>query len=183
MSKTTDKDFAKTEPSERKKQLIKSRLHPRNKHRERYNFNQLISSSPDLAQHVKPNRYGDESIDFSDPKAVLALNKALLKHYYGIISWDIPDGYLCPPIPGRADYIHHIAELLAQHNFGKIPTGKNIKCLDIGVGANCVYPIIGNHEYGWSFIGSDIDAVSLDSAQKIVDSNPTLSNNVELRYQ
>lgn len=183
MCKTNDRESVRSDTKRSKTYDIKSRLHPRNKHRERYNFRLLIESYAELSSFVKDNKYGDKSIDFSDPKAVLALNKALLKHYYGIIIWDIPDGYLCPPIPGRADYIHHIAQLLSQHNFGKIPTGKNIKCLDIGVGANCVYPIIGNHEYGWSFIGSDIDAVSLDSAQKIVDANPTLSKNVELRYQ
>ena len=70
------------------------------------------------------------------------LNKALLKHYYDIGKWNIPDNYLCPPIPGRADYIHHIADLLGSKNNNKIPTGNKIICLDIGVGANCVYPII-----------------------------------------
>lgn len=161
----------------------KARLHPRNKHRERYDFKQLIGSCPELAQFVKVNIYNDESVDFSDPEAVLMLNKALLKHYYNIESWDIPHNYLCPPIPGRADYLHHIADVLSSKNFGKIPMGESIKCLDIGVGANCVYPLIGNSAYGWSFVGSDIDTVSLESAQKIVDSNPGLEGKIEFRFQ
>ena len=41
------------------------------------------------------------------------LNRAILMHHYGVKSWDIPAGYLCPPIPGRADYIHSVADLLA----------------------------------------------------------------------
>jgi len=166
----------------------KTRLHPRNKHRERYDFKLLIESCPELAQHVKLNVYNDESIDFSDPEAVKILNKALLKQYYDIENWDIPTGYLCPPIPGRADYIHHMADLLRMCNYGKIPTGNKIKCLDIGVGANCIYPIIGNKEYGWSFIGSDIDPVAIENGNKIIEENNTLSRNlsggqIELRFQ
>ena len=161
----------------------KPKLHPRNKHRERYDFKQLIDSCPGLAQFVEMNIYDDQSIDFFDPEAVKMLNKALLKRYYDIINWDIPDNYLCPPIPGRADYIHHIADLLGSKNNNKIPTGNKVKCLDIGVGANCVYPIIGNKEYGWSFIGTDIDPVSIKSANKIIDLNPALKGKIELMLQ
>jgi len=161
----------------------KVKLHPRNRHRERYDFKPLIDSCPDLARFVKLNIYNDESIDFFNPDAVKMLNKALLKHYYDIDNWNIPQNYLCPPIPGRADYIHHIADLLGSSNNGNIPTGQRIKCLDIGVGANCVYPIIGNKEYGWSFIGADIDPISIESASRIVESNPFLKGKIELRLQ
>ncbi|MBC7494605.1 MAG: RlmF-related methyltransferase, partial [Flavobacterium sp.] len=118
----------------------KTRLHVRNKHRERYNLKALIESVPELAQYVSLNIYNDESIDFFNPEAVKALNKALLKHHYQIDHWNIPPNYLCPPIPGRADYIHYIADLLCGSNYGKIPKGNLVTCLDIGVGANCVYP-------------------------------------------
>ena len=161
----------------------KDKLHPRNKHRERYNFKVLIRSCPELAQFVSVNKYNDESIDFFNPEAVKMLNKALLKHFYGIKNWNIPPNYLCPPIPGRADYIHHIADLLASINNVEIPRGNKIKCLDIGVGANCVYPIIGNYEYGWSFVGSDIDSVSIQSASQIIQQNLSLLGQVEVRLQ
>jgi 23S rRNA (adenine1618-N6)-methyltransferase len=162
---------------------VKSKLHPSNKNRERYDFKQLIGSSPELAQYVKPNIYGDESVDFANPDAVKALNKALLFHHYGLKYWDIPTGYLCPPIPGRADYIHHIADFLGKNNFGKIPKGAQIKCLDIGMGASCIYPIIGSQEYEWSFIGSDIDPIAIESSYKIIESNPTLQGKVECKLQ
>ena len=161
----------------------KTKLHLRNKHRERYDFGLLTKTCPDLAQYVKLNVYNDESIDFADPNAVKMLNKALLKHYYDIDNWDIPENYLCPPIPGRADYIHHVSDLLGSKNFGKIPVGDKIKCFDIGVGANCVYPIIGNKEYGWSFVGSDIDTTAIASANKIIESNPFLKDKIEIRFQ
>ena len=161
----------------------KSKLHPRNKNLERYDFKQLIEGSPELAPFVKPNVYGDDSVDFNDPQAVKVLNKALLLHYYNISHWDIPDGYVCPPIPARADYIHYIADFLCRNNYGKIPTGSRIKCLDIGVGASCIYPIIGNQEYGWSFIGSDIDPVAIESANRIIDSNPSVQEKVVCKLQ
>ena len=161
----------------------KTGLHPRNKHRERYDFPKLIKSCPELKTFVSVNAYNDASVDFFDPQAVKTLNKALLAHFYDIKNWDIPEGYLCPPIPGRADYIHHAADLLAASNQGKIQRGSNITCLDIGVGASCVYPIIGAKEYGWSFVGADIDPVSIRSSQKIIDLNKSLKDNVELRLQ
>jgi 23S rRNA (adenine1618-N6)-methyltransferase len=158
-------------------------LHPRNKHNKRYDFPQLIAACPDLAPFVHLNKYNDESIDFFNPNAVKMLNKALLKKDYGVDNWDIPQGYLCPPIPSRADYVHYIADLLSIKNKDKIPIGKHIKCLDIGVGANCIYPIIGHKEYGWTFIGSDIDPISINSANKIIELNPALKPFIELRLQ
>lgn len=154
----------------------KKELHPRNKHRDRYDFALLIEKHPELKQFVSENKYGDLSIDFFNPKAVKALNQALLYTYYQLDFWDIPDGYLCPPIPGRADYIHHVAHLVQKQS-------NPIKCLDIGVGANCIYPIIGVNEYDWDFVGTDIDSISLDAAQKIIDVHPFLSEKVELRQQ
>ena len=169
--------------SSKKKQAIKTRLHSRNKNRERYDLSALIVSNPELANYIKPNKYGDDSVDFSNPVAVKLLNKALLNHYYGIKNWEFPDENLCPPIPGRADYIHHIADLLGESNMGKIPIGDKITCFDIGVGANCIYPIIGVTEYNWNFIASDIDSKSIDSAKNIVNSNPTLKDKIECRLQ
>jgi 23S rRNA (adenine1618-N6)-methyltransferase len=162
---------------------VKTKLHPRNKHRQRYDFVALVKTCPELAPYVLTNAYDDASVDFFDPLAVRMLNKALLMQYYGIIEWDIPENYLCPPVPGRADYIHYAADILKDSNNGKIPRGPGVKCLDIGVGSSCIYPIIGVKEYGWSFIGSDIDPVSIKSAEKIVDSNPLLAGKVELRIQ
>lgn len=164
-------------------QKIKFKLHPRNKHRERYDFKQLIESLPELAKFVILNKYNDLSINFFNPEAVKMLNKALLRFYYNIEAWDIPANYLTPPIPGRADYIHYIADLLSIKNGGKIPTGKQIKCLDIGVGASCIYPIIGSKEYNWFFIGSEIDAISIKSANKIIEKNLALNQFVEIRHQ
>ena len=161
----------------------KTGLHPRNPHRSAYDFTALIAACPALAPFVTVNAYQNQSIDFANPTAVKLLNQALLASFYDIQHWDIPANYLCPPIPGRADYVHYIADLLASVNDGEIPKGKAIRGLDIGVGANCVYPIIGRKEYGWSFIGSDIDAQAIKSANNIIRANPLLNNAVTCRLQ
>lgn len=161
----------------------KTSLHPRNPHRFRYDFEQLISACPELKEFVFNNEHNIESIDFSNPEAVKALNKALLISNYDIQNWDIPANYLCPPIPGRADYIHYIADLLATTNNGNIPEGETIVGLDIGIGANCIYPIIGNAAYGWSFVGTDIDEKALQNCKKIISNNPKLIDAISLQSQ
>ncbi|TBU78252.1 23S rRNA (adenine(1618)-N(6))-methyltransferase RlmF [Phytopseudomonas daroniae] len=161
----------------------KGQLHPRNRHQGRYDFPVLIKTSPELAAFVIINPYGKESIDFANPAAVKVFNRALLKQFYGIAHWDIPADYLCPPIPGRADYLHYLADLLATDNAGEIPRGAAVRALDIGVGANCIYPLLGNREYGWRFVGADIAPQAIASAKTIVQSNPGLNEQIELRLQ
>ena len=169
--------------NKREHPAIKTKLHPRNKHRERYDFKLLCAAYPELTPFVAVNKYEDESIDFFNPDAVKALNKALLKQYYSISHWDIPQGYLCPPIPGRADYIHYLSDVLTAANKDNLPTGSNIRVLDIGTGANCIYPIIGANEYGWSFVGSEVDATAVSAAQKLIENNPALQGKLEVRLQ
>ncbi|AYC35029.1 23S rRNA (adenine(1618)-N(6))-methyltransferase RlmF [Pseudomonas cavernae] len=160
----------------------KAVLHPRNRHQGRYDFPKLIKGSPELAAFVILNPYGKQSIDFANPEAVKVFNRALLEQFYGIRHWDIPAGYLCPPIPGRADYLHYLADLLGTSHDGVIPRGPGIHALDIGVGANCIYPLIGQHDYGWRFVGADIDPLALASAAAILLANPALGA-IELRRQ
>ena len=158
-------------------------LHLRNFHNDRYDFNALIKTNPDLQEFVKPNKYGDLSIDFANPQAVISLNKALLAYFYGIKNYAIPNGYLCPPIPGRADYVHHIADLLASCNNGVIPKGKAVIGLDVGIGANGIYAIIGSSVYDWNFVGSDIEIESIKSVENIVNSNEILKEKIECKLQ
>ncbi|WP_152225407.1 23S rRNA (adenine(1618)-N(6))-methyltransferase RlmF [Pseudomonas sp. SCB32] len=158
-------------------------LHPRNRHQGHYDFPTLIEGCPELGRFVITNPYGKPSIDFANPEAVRVFNRALLKAQYGIGQWDIPAGFLCPPIPGRADYVHYLADLLAEENGGKVPRGPDVCVLDIGVGANCIYPLIGHRDYGWRFLGSDIEPAALKSAHAILNGNPGLNEAIELRQQ
>jgi 23S rRNA (adenine1618-N6)-methyltransferase len=161
-------------------------LHPRNRHQGRYDFASLTAASPALSPFLLTTPGGDASIDFSDPAAVRALNRALLKTQYGIAHWDLPEGYLCPPIPGRADYLHGLADLLAttagDTNAHAIPRGSSVRVLDVGTGANLIYPLLGHREYGWRFVGTDIDITALRAAEAILDANG-LRKMIELRHQ
>ena len=115
-------------------------MHPKNIHNASYNFDDLILNQSKLARFVFTNEHGNKTIDFAKSDAVFYLNKAILLTHYNVTDWRIPKGYLCPPIPGRADYIHHIADLFED-------TNKSLKGLDVGVGANCIYPILGSQKY------------------------------------
>ncbi|MCI2227811.1 23S rRNA (adenine(1618)-N(6))-methyltransferase RlmF [Polaribacter sp. MSW13] len=149
-------------------------LHPKNKFKKGYDFDTLIKQNPLLKEYVSENKYGVTTIDFFDPKAVKELNKALLFSFEKITVWGFPDENLCPPIPGRLDYIHHLADLLSLK--------ENIKILDIGTGATCIYPLLGVAVYDWNFVATDIDLDSLDTAQDIIDDNG-LESKIVLRQQ
>jgi len=142
-----------------------------------YDFEILCKNYPDLKTYVIENKYGNKTIDFSNPKAVKALNKAILLSDYSIKYWDFPDENLCPPIPSRAAHIHIIAELLESSKLKK-----NIHVLDIGTGATCIYPLIGNSLFQWDFTATDIDEDSIKNAQEIIDKN-NLNKHLKLKYQ
>ncbi|MFQ6372087.1 23S rRNA (adenine(1618)-N(6))-methyltransferase RlmF [Shewanella sp. YIC-542] len=156
-------------------------LHPRNRHRQGYDFAALARHLPVLKKHLVTTAYGQLSIDFAKPAAVKALNQALLGYHYGIRHWDIPAGYLCPPVPGREDYLHQLADLLSEG--GTPPKGSQVTALDIGTGANGIYPLLGAAIYGWHFVGSDINRKALQHLQPILAHNPKLAKCISLRLQ
>jgi 23S rRNA (adenine1618-N6)-methyltransferase len=158
----------------------KAGLHPENIHRFGYDFDLLVRNYPGLRKFVKPNPYGNISIDFADPSAVVALNKALLLTYYGIKNWKIPAGNLCPPIPGRADYLYHIKDLFGIKGDKNLP---QLKGMDIGTGASGIYTLIGASLFGWKFICTDIDKKSITNVKSIVSANPTISGLIDCRLQ
>lgn len=165
---------------EKGKKAAESNLHPRNIHRGGYDMAGLVKTVPGLEKFLTVSPAGQKTIDFSNPTAVYLLNVALLKHHYGLRFYGLPQGYLCPPVPGRADYLHHLADLLA--GAGPIPKGRQVRILDIGTGANCIYPILGHQMYGWSFVGTDVDEPALLAADEILGENG-LRPFVELRFQ
>ena len=169
-------------PPSRRSPEGKGQLHPRNRHQGRYDFPALLQAHPALARFVIRNPYGKPSIDFADPAAVRTFNRALLAQLYGLHHWDIPEGYLCPPVPGRADYLHGLADVLATSNAGIIPRDAQVRVLDIGTGANCIYPLLGHIDYGWQFVGSDIAPQALAAAQRNLVANG-LDQAIELRLQ
>jgi len=157
-------------------------MHPRNRFRDGYDFTRLVAAHPPLAPHVVRSPRGEPTIDFADPAAVLVLNQALLKDAYGL-QWSLPAGALCPPVPGRSDYLHHLADLLSGGDDAAIPHGPSVVVLDIGTGANCIYPLVGASEYGWRFVATDTDQAAHRWARQIVRVNPSVARLIEGRHQ
>lgn len=157
-------------------------MHSRNTHQSGYDIERLLLAVPELKDFLRINLNGQTTIAFEDPKAVLLLNKALLLTDYQMTYWDLPKGQLCPPVPGRADYIHYIADLISESH-ASLREGNDVKILDIGVGANLIYPIVGVSSYKWSFVGADCNQTSIDHAKKILERNEHLKNKIELRHQ
>lgn len=148
-------------------------MHPKNPFNKDYNFNNLIAKHPPLKSFVFENEYGNQTIKFADSQAVKALNTALLKEHFGVNYWNIPENNLCPPIPGRLDYLLHVADLVSE---------KDIHLLDIGTGANLIYPILASTHFNWKCTASEVNTDSLSNAQEIIDKNEALKN-IVLRHQ
>lgn len=140
-------------------------MHPDNKNIGPYLFKQLRKDNKELAPYILETNRGIQTIDFSDPKAVLELNRAILLSDYSLTWYEIPEGYLCPPIPGRVDYLHYLKDFLKIEK----ATG-----LDIGTGANFVYPVLGAAVFQWKMKGVDIDQKAIKNAQNIIDNNTHL---------
>ncbi|CAH1000144.1 Ribosomal RNA large subunit methyltransferase F [Neolewinella maritima] len=147
-------------------------MHPKNRYRGPYDLAALCALEPELTEHLIRTPDGRTSLDFGTARAVYLLNRTLLKRDYRLAHWDLPKGYLTPPIPGRLDYIHLLADLVPQAS----------RVLDIGTGASLIYPILGSREYGWSFVATDINPVSVKVARAIVSFNSGLSD-VTVRQQ
>lgn len=152
-------------------------MHKNNRHSKNYDLKSLIDSYPQLESFVFTNKHGNQTLDFADPKEVKALNTALLKRHYDIEYWEFPDQNLCPPIPGRLEYI-----LLLNDLFRSSGLKKDVRVLDIGTGATCIYPLLGYSEFGWTFVASEVDKKALANAKQIIRNN-RLEASIELRLQ
>ncbi|KAA1246882.1 23S rRNA (adenine(1618)-N(6))-methyltransferase RlmF [Aquimarina sp. RZ0] len=153
-------------------------MHKKNAHNTPYDYTKLCHYHNKLSDFVIVNTNGKKTIDFSNSESIFHLNKAILKSDYLLIDWNIPPGHLCPPIPGRADYIHYISDLLDSNDHRT-----TIRGLDIGTGANCIYPILGSQIYNWEMVGTDINAMAVDLAKKNVRATKRLQKNIEIRHQ
>ncbi|KAF8426874.1 hypothetical protein EV426DRAFT_423823 [Tirmania nivea] len=141
-------------------------MHERNIYRNGVDFSQL---GKDCSQFAKYLVKGPSQIDFQDPDAVRELTTSLLKRDFNLIV-DLPNDRLCPPVPNRLNYIHWLQDLLDATSGGEsddYDPEREVVGLDIGVGASCIYPLLGcATRPNWKFVGTDIDPLSLHHAQR-----------------
>jgi 23S rRNA (adenine1618-N6)-methyltransferase len=157
-------------------------MHLDNPHRNPYNFEALIQTNQELEAFVFTNEHEIQTIDFANPKGVFQLNKALLLQHYKLDHYELPIGHLCPAVPGRADYLCHVKTFLDER-ITVISETASYKVLDIGVGANCIYPIIGAQLFNWKMVGVDINSDAVASAKEIVAATKGLESNIDIRHQ
>lgn len=143
-------------------------MHPDNPYAKGYQFEALEQIVPELKayRHVTPS--GKFSLNFAHPEVVFLLNKALLKRDYDITHWDLPQGYLCPAVPGRLDYLLYLNDFMNKK--------ETIQVFDLGFGSSCIYGILAERHFGWNVTGSDIDEITYDNALNIVHKNGLFLN-------
>lgn len=157
-------------------------MHPKNIYRyETPNFRQLVDIFPELKQYTIKANDGHAGLDFRNWDACRELVKVQFTHDFGII-WTIPRPHLIPPLANRLNYLCFIHDLICLWS----PDPKNrpsyeYNILDIGCGANLVYPLLGTSYFGWSFVGCDIQMDALLIAARNRDSNPSVSPRIILK--
>ncbi len=111
---------------------------------------------------------GEQSVDFANPQAVKALNKALLAHFMPLHTgtFRFRQNRRCP-----SKYLYPVIwRIRLGETTGAFRRGATI-ILDVGGRANCIYPLIGVHEYGWRFTAGEVSDAAMSSAQANIQAN------------
>jgi 23S rRNA (adenine1618-N6)-methyltransferase len=156
-------------------------MHAQNPYCDRYELKRLALHHPQLLDHIVLNPFGEETIDFSNSTAVYELNKAMLLMDFKVDNYELPMGYLIPPIPGRLDYLLHLQAFFSkQFNIDK---NTKLRGLDIGAGANGIFCVLGSQHFNWTMVGSECDAKAVEIASANMKHTKTLKENIEIRHQ
>jgi len=139
-----------------------------NEDADRVDFAILAQHNEEFRKHLITTSDGKGRINWNSPEALKALTAATLDYKFNI-KWDIPLNTLCPPVPNRATYVRWISKLLGSSR--AVNTGSTVKGIDVGTGASCIYPLLGKAMFGYHFLATDTDPVSLEWAKKNITSN------------
>ena len=180
------------------------------------NFHDFAEGYPDFREawdELKQRRRGKTLSDSSSSRSFsthvdsafnVALTRAMLCHNFDLSLPSMPEGYLCPPVPNRLNYVLWLNHLLKQSSDEQyfkqepLPVGASQRIgIDIGCGASCIYPLLlttdrFNPTMGkcaenassecssrWTFLATDIDEQSIESAAINVKING-LEDRIEL---
>ncbi|MGB1231736.1 MAG: 23S rRNA (adenine(1618)-N(6))-methyltransferase RlmF [Winogradskyella sp.] len=156
-------------------------MHKENPYIARYDFKNLTKQHATLQKHVILNPAKEQTIDFSLSRSVFELNKAILLTDFKLKDYNLPIGYLIPPIPGRLDYLLHLQDFLSEKF--NININSKVKGLDIGTGANGIYCILAAQHFNCTMVGAECDAKAVKIAKANIAHTQTLQDNVEIRHQ
>ncbi|KFB50082.1 AGAP011889-PA-like protein [Anopheles sinensis] len=155
-------------------------MHPRNRYRERPNFQDLVKQFPELNQVAIVDVSGKVKLNYKDAQALQLLSKYLLLRDFGL-NLELPPGKLVPTLPLRLNYIHWLEDI------GDIAgwQGKDsVKGIDIGCGASCIYPLLAvvqtNHRWHMVAIEKAEDSLQIAKANVLRNS---LEQYIDVRPQ
>ena len=156
-------------------------MHAQNPYVYRYDLKRLVKHNPELKTHIILNPSKEDTIDFSDSASVYELNRAMLLADFNLDRFELPMGYLIPPVPGRLEYLLHIREFLTNQ-FNSDQNTK-LRGLDIGSGANGIYCILGAQYFNWNMVGSECDENAVKIAKANISPTKSLKNKIIIRHQ
>jgi 23S rRNA (adenine1618-N6)-methyltransferase len=156
-------------------------MHAQNPYVDRYDLKRLVKHNPELKTHIILNPSKEDTIDFSDSASVYELNRAMLLADFNLDRFELPMGYLIPPVPGRLEYLLHIREFLTNQ-FNSDQNTK-LRGLDIGSGANGIYCILGAQYFNWNMVGSECDENAIKIAKANISPTKSLKNKIIIRHQ
>ena len=142
----------------------RARNHTRNPYQEPLDLHELSKARGGaLSRFVTRSAGGELKFAWKSAEAMRMLTEVLLERDFGVEVKCHP-GRLCPPLPNRLNYLYWLDDLLEHWSLEE----QRVHVLDVGVGSNAIYPILGNKQFGWRFTGSDIDGESLEWARNHV---------------
>ena len=156
-------------------------MHAQNPYGNRYDLKRLTKHYHALEKFIVLNPSGEETIDFSSSEAVFALNKSMLLADFKLGDYELPSGYLIPPVPGRLDYLLHVRDFLTEKF--NVSENSQLNGLDMGSGANGIYCILGAQYFNWKMVGSETDAKAVEIANANIQKTKGLNDKIEIRHQ
>lgn len=127
----------------------------------RLDWGTLLSKNPGLKTFFVGKKF-----NFESQKALTALVETQLELYCGF-KINLSPGFLVPRLANRFDYLLWIKELVGENSVG----------IDLGVGGNCIYPLLGTL-LGMKIVGVDIDPEAIEASTKVSEQ---AGLNVDLR--
>ena len=120
---------------------------------------------------------------FGAPGALRELTAALLARDWAVRGWVCEPGRLCPPLPGRLNYVLWAEDLVAATELSALASHDNLKAdsmpsaallpqhravIDVGTGASAILSLLATRVTGWPVAATELDTTSLRSARENV---------------
>jgi len=105
-------------------------------------------------------------LDFSRPEARHVVARVCLELHWNL-KWECPRDRLAPCVPNRVAYLAWLYE--------EVLPKRDLRVIDVGTGASCIYPLLGSRMFDWSFVATDIDTEAVKTAKANVKLNPDLN--------